>query len=85
MNLYIWKDPYKVNYGHSMLIVMAESVEEAKRKAIHAKWFRFGNENKPRDDREKKSRERYAKELMKKLGEPRIASPISAEFHEWSE
>lgn len=85
MNLYVWNNPYRVNYGASILFVMAESIEEAKRKAIRAKWFKHGYEKKYRDELERKSYQDYAKAVISELGEPRIVGPITAEFHEWSE
>lgn len=73
MKLYIWADPYSVQYGSSMLLAVASSLEEAKQIAITAPGYRYwehgceGGGSTP-------------------LGDPtRIVDIPCAEWHEWSE
>lgn len=73
MKLFVWERPYTVFYGSSMLIAVAESVEEAKRIAKSAPGYSYtifdGHPNR-----------------SVKLGEPtRVVDLPCAEWHEWSE
>jgi len=44
MKLFIWCSPYPVDYEQSMLMVVAEDLESAKRLASgeQARWYAFG-------------------------------------------
>ena len=37
MKLYVWEEPYPVNYGSSLVIAMAHSLREARKEAQKAK------------------------------------------------
>lgn len=81
MNLYIWHRPYPVNYGMSLCVVAATSLEEAKRKAARGKVYRHGYER-------AQDKNSFSKWAAGNLGDPdRIlsGSDIRAEWHEWSE
>lgn len=72
MKLYIWKDPYKVNWGSSMCFAVADNLETAKEIAQGANLYRFVE---------------YESGYMNlPLGEPtRVVDLPCAEWHEWSE
>lgn len=73
MKLYIWHNPYRVDYGMSMLIVVAETLENAKRQAANGDGYAYGSEggNHP---------------FSMTLGDPtRIVDLPCAEWHMWSE
>ena len=42
MKLFIWNEPYAVNYGGSCLYVLANDLEEARRLAMTAQDASFG-------------------------------------------
>lgn len=73
MKLFIWADVYPVNYGDSMLIVVAETLEEAKTLAKNGTAYSFGI---------------YRAEGIPevRLGEPtRVVDAPCAEWHAWAE
>ena len=71
MKLFIWEDPYPVDYGTSLLIVVAEDLEKAKSQA------RIGRHCWP---------EKQPLIGLIHLGEPtRIVEVPCAEWFEWSE
>ena len=73
VKLFVWVDPYPVNYGSSMVFAVAETEESARAQVEGAPSYSFGQyENPP------------VKGL--KLGDPtRIVELPCAEWHEWSE
>ena len=77
MKLYIWADPYQVKYGVSMLLAVAESLEQAIAIADSARvysYVRFESKGKNRSG------------MAIKLGEPtRVVDLPCAEWHEWCE
>ena len=78
MKLYVWSDPYHVAYGSSLLIAVADSVEEARALAA-SKCIRysFGEYEQGRDGMES---------TVAKLGTPtRVVDLPCAEWHEWME
>lgn len=71
MKLYIWDDPYDVNYGSSLLIVAADSLSEARLMAKKAPHGVYSFKSKGVDvDKKKPSR---------------VKNLPYAEYHEWSE
>jgi hypothetical protein len=77
VKLFIWADPYRVTYGSSLLVAVAETVEEAKEIAqTKAKSYSYGKyENTLR-----------GAGFAIDLGEPtRVVDLPCAEWHEWSE
>lgn len=80
MKLYVWNEPYRVDYGSTMVFAVAETVEEAKAIACSkaATWCSFGTP----EDGEYEHRDWSHFEL----GDPtRIVDLPCAEWHEWSE
>lgn len=75
MKLYVWADPYAVNYGSSMLMAVAADLDQAKIiAATSAKSYSFG---KYEDDEIP---------LNVNLGAPtRVVELPCAEWHMWSE
>ena len=75
MKLFIWVDPYRVDYRHSMLIAVAETEEQARAIATSkaASWWAFGKfEQAPKGQFE--------------VGKPtRVVDLPCAEWHEWEE
>ena len=77
MKLFIWADPYQVSCGSSLLIAVAETVEDAKQQAISGKSYCYGQYDKFEGPHHS---------LVEKLGEPlRVLDLPCAEWHEWSE
>ena len=75
VKLYVWNNPYDVNYGGSCLYVVAESEDQARALAPAALVAKYGN---PWD----KNRHLGAV----KLGAPdRVHELPHAEVYEWSE
>lgn len=73
MKLFVWENPYKVSYGHSMVFAIAPNLRAARRIALRAKTYSFGIETRklPPDI---------------KLAKPtRIVSLPCAEWHKWEE
>jgi hypothetical protein len=72
MKLFIWAEPYRVDYGTSAVFAVAETVEQARaiaRGAPAYKYVEFGYGIRDYD-----------------LGEPtRVVDLPCAEWHEWSE
>lgn len=74
--LYIWNQPYSVNYGGSFLIVIAPDLETAKARAKNAPIYQYGAYN----------------HNGQRLGETELGEPTRiidkfpyAECYEWSE
>ena len=77
MKLFVWAEPYGVNYGSSMLIAVAETVEQAREIAVKAPGYSFAQY---RDV----NNEDWV--IAATLGEPtRIVDLPCAEWHQWSE
>lgn len=74
MNLYIWADPHHVPYGGSLLVAVAETLDEAKAIAKRSPCYEFGG---------------YLGDITGDqipLGEPTRVVPVPcAEWHQWSE
>ena len=78
MKLFIWADPYQVNYGSSMLMCVAKNLREAKKLAKIGKTYSYVVYL------NKHSSGKAA--IVKGLGKPlRILNLPCAEWHEWSE
>lgn len=76
MKLFIWADPYRIGYGSSLLVAVAETEEEARAEAAMAPAYAFGEFSADGE------RCQYAE----KLGKPtRILDLPCAEWHEWYE
>lgn len=75
MKLFVWSEPYSVKWGSTMLIVVAETLDDAKQQAAIGKAYRyteFEQEHIPMD--------------AARLGEPtRIVDLPCAEWHLWEE
>ena len=75
LKLFVWNNPYVVDSGHSMLIVMAHNEQEARELATEGKSYHFGDleqDNVPM--------------LVNDLGPPtRVVEGPCAEWHECSE
>ena len=73
MKLFIWDDPYPVQYGSSMVFAVAKDLETAKEIAMNAPGYAYTKYNNIPDK-------------SKPLGEPvRVLELPCAEWHEWSE
>lgn len=73
MKLFVWSNPYPVSYGSSMVVAVAETVEQARELAKSAPRYTY-NEFHQGDG------------YWVTLGEPtRIVDLPCAEWHEWSE
>lgn len=73
MKLYFWDDPFPVEYGGSMLFVVAESEEQARELARTGKTYSYGVYP-----------ERTTPNI--ELGKPdRVVDLPCAEWHWWSE
>lgn len=73
MRLYVWKDPYSVRWGSSIVYAVATSEEEARKLATRAPVSHFGGSPDPSEGREME------------LGVPRVVDLPYAEIYEWSE
>ena len=72
MKLYVWENPYKIPYGHSIVFAIASNLREAKKEASNGKNYSFGYSVGSHPDI--------------KLGKPtRIISLPCAEWHRWEE
>ncbi len=75
MKLFIWAKPYHISYGDSMVIAVAENLEEAKTQALTAMSYSFGQyeqEGNPSG--------------VVELSEPtRVLDVPCAEWHRWEE
>jgi hypothetical protein len=73
MKLFVWVNPYYVDYGNTLLFVVAEDVESAKEMATKRQAYQWGDleqESLPKVD----------------LGEPsRVLELPCAEWHYWAE
>lgn len=79
MKLFVWNSPYPVKYGQSLLLVVADSIEEARKQAAKGAVFNCGFLD------QDVSPERM-KALTATLGDPsRVVELPCAEWHEWSE
>jgi hypothetical protein len=75
MKMYVWANPYEVDYGNSIVIAVAESLEQAKAVAKSGKAYTFIE-----FDEDEKSFESFD------LGEPiRVLECPCAEWHEFKE
>ena len=73
MKLFVWVDPYEVEFGTSMLFAVAETLEEAKAEAMRGQAYAFGEFKQDRVP-------------VVELGAPtRVLDLPCAEWHEWSE
>ncbi len=76
MKLFIWADPFPVWYGCSLLVVAAESVEDARREAVRGTSWAYGKHH---------SETPSCPENIE-LGEPtRVIEVPCAEWHQWGE
>ena len=76
MKLYLWADPYQVDYGSSMAFAVAGTLAAAKKQAAKGLAYKYG----------KYKQDWSPTELAAKLGEPtRVVDLPCAEWHEWSE
>lgn len=74
MNLYVWSNPYYVNWGGSVLYAVAETEEAAREQAARAGVSQYGYDP-----------EAYRGEPLT-LGAPdRVIACPCAEIYEWSE
>lgn len=73
MKLFIWNDPYHVSYGSSLLIVAAETVEQARKLAEQGKCYKYGLYDKGNPAN-----------VPAKDPDRIVECPV-AEWHEWSE
>jgi len=72
VKLFVWSDPYPVNYGTSAVFAVAETVEQAREIAQGAPAYTYVEFRDGTGGRE--------------LGEPtRVVDLPCAEWHEWSE
>jgi len=77
VKVFIWVDPYPVNYGSSLLFAVAETVEQARSEASYGTQCHYGEPDRPQGDMTR---------LALVLKEPdRILDLPCAEWHEWSE
>jgi hypothetical protein len=75
MKLFIWAEPYQIDYGSAMLIAVAETEDEARAIAEGAPRYSYGQ-----------YRNRNETGGGVKLGEPtRVVDLPCAEWHEWQE
>jgi hypothetical protein len=82
MKLFIWKDPYDVSYGSSLLIAVAETVEDARAQALKGRVCAFGEDYEHKQP--KGTDDDWRPQIT--LGEPtRVLDLPCAEWHEWSE
>lgn len=80
MKLFVWNDPYQVDYGSSILFVVAETEEQAR--AIVAESATFNSYG----TSDRNSPVGWPEDMVAKLGAPlRIVEAPCAEFHQWSE
>lgn len=74
MKMFVWCDPYPVHYGSSMLMVVAETIEQARELAKTGAAYTYGAFKQDRVPMESID------------GEPtRVVDVPCAEWHEWSE
>lgn len=73
MKLYVWNDPYHIDYGGTCLYVIAESEEQARELAPSAGVSQYGHE--PGGGPPQKM----------ELGVPRVHDLPHAEIYHWSE
>jgi len=76
MKLFIWAEPYHISYGTSLVIAVAETVEQARIQAASGKVQAYGKFERPTD----------MSAQAKELGEPtRVLDLPCAEWYEWEE
>lgn len=74
MKMFVWADPYRVSYGSSLLVVVAETLEQARIVAMQGKAYTYGEF----------LSDRLPMEAIQ--SEPtRVIDVPCAEWHEWSE
>lgn len=78
MKLFVWADPYTIPYGSSLLIAVAETVEEAREAASsRSVTYSYGKHKQGTNNRH---------DAAADLGEPtRVVDIPCAEWHEWEE
>lgn len=82
-NVYVWDNPYPVNYGSSFLFVVAPDLDTAKR--IAAKKATCHSFDIMWDESRAHLKSEFARRATP-LGEPsRIIEGVGGEWHEWSE
>lgn len=75
MKLFVWADPYRVSWGSSLLIAVAETEEQAREQARRAAAYKYGHYD---------NNKGVNKSIP--LGSPiRVVDLPCAEWHEWSE
>jgi hypothetical protein len=87
MKLFIWTDPYPVSYGGSMLLVVAETVEQAKELAGSklARWYSHVEYPDGRPHYHDNVAN-YVRDSSPGLAEPlRVVDLPCAEWHKWEE
>ena len=73
MNLYVWNNPYRVRYGCSFVVAVAETEAAARKEAAKGMAYTYG-------EFEREGVQGLA------LGAPLLVVPCPcAEWHEWSE
>lgn len=82
-NVYIWDNPYPVQYGDSLLFVAAPDLGMAKRIAAKKASCHNGD---IKWDETRADLKGYFHRRGTKLGEPsRVITGVGGEWHEWSE
>jgi hypothetical protein len=77
MKLFIWVDPYKIHYGSTMVIAVAENEEDARKVALEDQVRRYSY-GRYEDDRTGPG--------CLTLGSPtRVVDLPCAEWHRWEE
>jgi len=72
VKMYIWNNPYHVDYGSSLLVVLAHNLRQAKSEAKRGQGYIYGEYERPTPD--------------VKLGKPtRVLNLPCAEWHRWEE
>ncbi len=74
MKVFIWREPYRVSYGSSLAIAVAETVEEAREQLKSAGRSQYGHEPESFGPIDVGSRE-----------PDRVLEAPVAEVYEWSE
>ncbi len=73
VKLFVWHNPYRVEYGMSMIVAVAENLDEAKRQAAAGVGYEYGGPG---------GRHPFNMDLP----EPdRVVDLPCAEWHMWSE
>ncbi len=79
MKLFVWNSPYPVKYGQSLLMVVADTIEDALEQAPRGRFFNCGL-------LDQDVAPEHMKALTALLGDPsRVVELPCAEWHEWVE